>query len=271
MALNVYHAGSGRPPLVLTHGLGGTWHAWEQVLPALTKRHEVLTFDLPGEGNSPPLPDDEKPSVYNLADAIEEELDRYLLETPHLVGNSLGGEIALELARRGRAASVVAFSPSGMSKAPERTYILTTLQLAHRAAKLLSPMAPQLSRWAPFQSAAFALVRSRPWLQSAAQVREQLETMAHPTYLKTLEWLEDRYQEEGPGLKNPEEIHCPVLIAFGTLDFLLGVQQAPRFVEALPNAQLKRLPGCGHIPMSDDPELVVQTILDFVGERSKAA
>jgi pimeloyl-ACP methyl ester carboxylesterase len=270
MALNVYHAGSGEPPLVLIHGLGGSWRAWEQILPELTKRHEVLTFDLPGEGDSPALPDGVQPSVHNVADVVEEELDRYLSETPHLVGNSMGGEIALELARRGRARTVVAFSPSGMSNAAERTYILNSLKLAHRAAQLLSPMAPQLSRWVPFEMGFYALVRSRPWLQSAMQVKEQLETMANPTYRKTLEWLEDRHRQQGPGLKNAEEIRCPVLIAFGTLDFLLGVQQGPRFVEALPNARLKPLPGCGHIPMSDDPEVCIQTILDFIGEHSEA-
>lgn len=264
MRLNVYHAGSGKPPLVLIHGLGGTWHAWEQVIPVLTKRHEVLTFDLPGEGSSPNLPDDVKPTVYHLADAVEEELDRYLSETPHLVGNSLGAEIAFELARRGRARSVVAFSPSGMSTAPERLYILYSLHFGHRAAQLLSPMAPELSRWVPFRTAFFAQVKSRPWLQTAKQTEGQLETMARPTYRKTLDWLEERHQQEGPGLENPEEIRCPVLVACGTQDLLLGPHQGPRFVEALPDAQFELLPGCGHIPMSDDPELCIQTILGFI-------
>lgn len=268
MALNVHRAGSGEP-LVLIHGLGSTWHAWEQVLPALTERYEVFALDFPGAGDSPDLPEGVPPSVYNLADAIEEELKRSVPGTPHLAGNSMGAEIALELARRGWARTVVAFSPSGMSTAPERLYILTSLHFGHRVAQLLAPMAPELSRWIPFRSVFFAQVKSKPWLQSAEQTEKQLESMARPAYRKTLDWLEERHQEEGPGLKNPEQIRCPVLIACGTQDYLLGPHQGPRFVEVLPDARFKMLPGCGHIPMSDDPDLVVQTILDFIGEHSK--
>jgi pimeloyl-ACP methyl ester carboxylesterase len=157
-----------------------------------------------------------------------------------------------------------------MSTAPERLYILQSLHFAHRVAQLLAPMAPELSRWVPFRTAFFAQVHSRPWLQSAEQTEKQLKNMASPVYPQMLDWLEERHQQTGPGLRNPEEIRCPVLIACGTLDFLLGPHQGQRFVKLLPNAKLKMLPGCGHIPMPDDPELCVQTILDFIGERSKA-
>ena len=269
MRLNVYHAGSGKPPLVLIHGLGGSWQAWEQVIPALVERHEVFAPEWPGSGDSPALPDGVKPTAYNLADALEEELERSVSETPHLVGNSLGGEIALELARRGWARTLVAFSPSGMSTAPERLYILYSLHFGHRVARSLAPMAPELSHWVPFRTAFFAQVKSRPWLQTAKQTQKSLETMARPAYRKTLDWLEERHQQTGPGLKNPEEIRCPVLIASGTQDSLLGPHQGQRFVEALPDARFEPLPGCGHIPMSDDPELCVRTILDFIGEHSK--
>src|ERR1700704_3809703 len=95
------------PPLLLVHGLGLSWRSWEPVLDALEVRHDVVSIDLPGFGESPPLPDDAVPTATRLADAVESELDRLGLETPAVVGNSLGGWVALELARRGRAARAV--------------------------------------------------------------------------------------------------------------------------------------------------------------------
>jgi pimeloyl-ACP methyl ester carboxylesterase len=59
------------------------------------------------------------------------------------------------------------------------------------------------------------------------------------------------------------EIRCPVRIAYGTLDFMLGGLTAPRFAAAIPDADLVALPGLGHVPMLDDPELVARTILEF--------
>lgn len=264
MRLNAYRAGSGEP-LVLIHGLGGTWHAWEQVIPALTKRYEVFAPDLPGAGDSPNLPDGVEPSVPNIVDAVEEELERSLSGTPHLVGNSWGGEIALELAARGRARSVVAFSPSGLSNDIERSYILNSLHFAHRCARLFAPHAPLLSYSVPFCCMFFAQTRSRPWRVSAEETAKELETMARPVYRQSLELLEKRDRFTGG-----ERIRCPVLISFGTLDFLLGAHQAPRWAKAIPTARIEKLPGCGHIPMSDNPDLVARTIINFLSEFSRS-
>jgi pimeloyl-ACP methyl ester carboxylesterase len=110
-ALTRYRGGNG-PPLVLVHGLGLSWRSWQPVLGALEAGHDVVAIDLPGFGESPPLSDGAAPTPSRLADAVESELNRLGFEAPALVGNSLGGWIALELARRRRAASAVVISPS---------------------------------------------------------------------------------------------------------------------------------------------------------------
>src|SRR5215207_7267465 len=100
-------------PLLLIHGLGLSRRSWKPVLPILTREHEVLAIDLPGFGAASPLPD-RRPTVDALTDAVEAELDVTGVDRVDVAGNSLGGWIALELARRGRARSAVALSPSGL-------------------------------------------------------------------------------------------------------------------------------------------------------------
>jgi pimeloyl-ACP methyl ester carboxylesterase len=105
-----YRRGDG-PPLVALHGFTDTWRTWELVLPALERRHDVFAPTLPGHAGGPPL--EGEISTAGVLDAVEALLDEAGLSTAHLVGNSLGGYVALHLAARGRAASVVALAPAG--------------------------------------------------------------------------------------------------------------------------------------------------------------
>ncbi|HKN38401.1 MAG TPA: alpha/beta fold hydrolase, partial [Acidimicrobiia bacterium] len=107
-----YSGGSGTP-LVLLHGVGGNWRVWTPILPLVEGRHAVHALTLPGHAGGPPLPEGVTPSVAALVDGVAAELDRLGIDRAHLVGNSLGGWICLELARRGRARSVVLFGPAG--------------------------------------------------------------------------------------------------------------------------------------------------------------
>lgn len=256
MPLYVKRAGSGSP-VVLIHGLGASWVSWSQLFPALTERHEVIAPDLPGHGLSPPVPYGSKPTVEALADAIEAALDP-LPEPAPLVGNSLGGEIALELAVRGKARKVLALSPSGLSTSLERLYIKNVLRTCHLMTRFLAPWAKDLGANPVARSALFPLIRSRPWQMTSEEATEELRNLARTTYLNTLIEVEDRRPD------NLEKIECPVTIAFGTADRLLGAHQGPRFIEAIPGARLERLAGLGHVPMSDDPQLVAKVIMKFL-------
>src|SRR4051794_41634827 len=100
-------------PLVLIHGFSGTAGIWEPILPALREHHDVTNVNLVGQCGGDPFPDGVTPSLNALADGIEADMDKAGIEKAHLVGNSLGGWLALELAHRGRALTVVALSPAG--------------------------------------------------------------------------------------------------------------------------------------------------------------
>jgi pimeloyl-ACP methyl ester carboxylesterase len=101
-------------PLVLLHGLGSDRQAWEPVLPMLAAHFDVLTVDLPGFGDSEPLPASIEPSPSALARSVAGLLDELGIEAAHVAGNSLGGWVALELARVRPISSVALLSPAGL-------------------------------------------------------------------------------------------------------------------------------------------------------------
>lgn len=111
--LTPFHRGGDGTPLVLLHGFTMSWRAWLPVLPYLAAHHTVLAMTMAGHRGGPALLPDGQPGAVALADTLCAQLDELGLDTVHVAGNSLGGWTALELARRGRARSVVAISPGG--------------------------------------------------------------------------------------------------------------------------------------------------------------
>lgn len=256
-------AGSGES-LFLIHGIGSTWRVWRPVLAQLEARHEVLAVDLPGFGHSPALPHGTPPTIAALADALERALDAVGWDRPHVAGNSLGGWLALELARRGRATSAVAISPAGMWTERERLYARAQLRALHAVAAAIAPYADAITRSALGRMIVFSSVASRPWQLDPAEAAEALRVFAGaPGWETTLETVtEERPRDLGA-------IECPVRIAWGSRDTLLLPRQADRFVRAIPGAELLRLPGLGHVPMGDDADAVAGSILEFSARHAR--
>jgi len=251
------HRGGDGPPLVLLHGLGLTWRCWRPVLGALEAHHHVVALDLPGFGASPPLR--EAPTPAALADAVARELDVLGLERPALVGNSLGGWIALELARRGRAERVVAIAPAGLETPPERAYVIAMNELMRARAKVLAPLGWLATGPRPVRALLFGGLRARPGRVPPREAAIELRAFGRSRgFQRTLRHTEGRAVADRLG-----EIQVPVRIAYGTADLLVGRLTAPRFAALLPRADLVALPGAGHVPMADDPDLVARTVLDF--------
>lgn len=249
-------AGSG-PPLVLIHGIGSTHRAFAPVLPILEAKRDTLAVDLPGFGGSPQLAAGSTPTVHALADAVELEMDAAAMDTADVAGNSLGGWIALELARRGRARTVVGLSPAGMWTDLELGWAKQALRTQRAVAERLASRAELLTRTAAGRTASFSLVSSRPWRIDPGDAAHALEALARaPGWHPTLAWATSH---RAAGL---EHIDTPVVVAWGTRDRLLPFAQAERFERALPNARVLPLPGLGHVPMWDDPELAARAILE---------
>jgi pimeloyl-ACP methyl ester carboxylesterase len=256
-SLTRFRDGDGEP-LLLIHGLGLSWRSWNPVLPTLTRTHDVVAIDMPGFGSAPPLPI-HKPTVTALTDEVEAELDRSDLDQVHVAGNSLGGWVALELARRGRAASVVALSPSGLETPPERVAVVAMNELMRARIVAAAPAARLLTANRASRSFMLGGLHGRPWRVPAGDAAAEIRDFATaPGFHSTL------YSTTGS--RSPaglSDIRVPVRICFGTEDLMIGALTAPRFAAAIPGAELAPLVGCGHVPMADDPTLVATTITEL--------
>src|SRR3954470_3824517 len=101
MSLHYVRRGRGEP-LVLLHPLGGSMVVWEPILDHLAAERDVIALDMPGFGASAALADGAAPTPEGLAGGVGAFLDSLEVPDAHLVGNSLGAWVAIELARAGR-------------------------------------------------------------------------------------------------------------------------------------------------------------------------
>jgi pimeloyl-ACP methyl ester carboxylesterase len=255
-----HHRGGSGEPLLLLHGVGHTRRAWRGLLPELERGFEVLAPDLPGFGGSDPLPAETAPTPGALADVVERDLDAVGWQAPHVAGNSLGGQIALELGRRGRARTVVAISPAGMWTRRENLWGQAVLE-ATRALSYV-PRPDLALRLLPVRVAVAGVLLGRPWRASPDQLAEDARLLRRSTAYRQTRREVHRRRPEGL-----EDIRCPVLIAWGTRDRLTLPRQAQRWVAAIPGAELRWLKALGHLPMLEEPELVARMIRDFATKR----
>ncbi|MCL6673635.1 alpha/beta fold hydrolase [Streptomyces panaciradicis] len=248
--------GSGAP-LLLLHGIGHHRQAWDPVVDILATEREVITVDLPGFGASPGLPDG---LAYDLATttavfgAFCEALE---LDRPHVAGNSLGGLLALELAREKLVRSVTALSPAGFWSEAERRYAFGVLLAMRRISQRLPlPLVERLSRSAAGRTMLTSTIYARPGRRSPDAVIAETLALAGATGF-------DATLRAGTAVQFTDDIpDLPVTVAWGTRDMLLVRRQGVRAKQIIPRARLVRLPGCGHCPMNDDPALVARVILD---------
>jgi pimeloyl-ACP methyl ester carboxylesterase len=259
-----HHRGGSGEPLVLVHGLGHTWRGWRPMLPLLEPRFDVLAVDLPGFGYSPPLPPGVESTPEVLADAVERAMRAAGFETAHVAGNSLGGWIALELARRGRARTVVAISPAGMWHAREKGWARAMLRTLHWGARTAPAPEPVLQTAAGRTLLAGPLF-ARPWRLEPDDLAETLRLYANaPGFEETLE------RSLAAQVRGLDQVGCPVLLLWGTRDVLLLPRQGRRFERLIPNCELRYLKGLGHTPMSDDPDVLAGEIRRWCEPRAAA-
>jgi pimeloyl-ACP methyl ester carboxylesterase len=256
------HRGGSGTPLVCLHGFTGTWRVWELVLPALERHHDVLAPTLPGHAGGPSLRD--TVSADTLPDAVERAMDAAGFETAHIVGNSLGGLVALQLAARGRAESVVALAPAGGWAQGDNAYKDTARLFAtiQQQAKAAAPHAPALLASMEGRRAATQLIATSykhiPVGLLAHQMLGVAACAGAPSMIAYA--IRDGYET-----LDAEGIRCPVRIVWGTDDRLLPwPSTAARFRhDWLPHADWIELDGVGHCPQLDVPLETAQLILGF--------
>jgi pimeloyl-ACP methyl ester carboxylesterase len=256
------HRGGAGTPLVCLHGFTDTWRTWELVLPALERQHDVLAPTLFGHAGGPPLAGatvgDE-----DLIDAVEVAMDEAGFATADIVGNSLGGYVALNLAARGRARTVVALAPAGGWAQGDESFrdTLAYFSSMQELVKAAAPYAEQIlsspegrRRATEFTSVNFEHIPTEllvHQLVGAARCDAAAPLIEHA----------NRY-----GWKlDAERVTCPVRIVWGVEDRILGWPAAAvRFREDwLPNADWVVLDGVGHCPQLDVPAATAELILGF--------
>ena len=255
------HRGGSGPPLVCLHGFTDTWRTWELVLPQLEHHHDVLALTLPGHAGGPPLAGELSATL--IPDAIERAMDDAGFETAHIAGNSLGGFVALQLAARGRAESVVAFAPAGgWAKGDESFKETLRLQAAMQArTKAAAPHAEAIVATAAGRRSATRLLTTSFEHIPAALIAHQLLGVARCDGAMAM----IEYAIRAGYDLDAASIACPVRIAWGTDDKLLPwPSAAARFRDDwLPHADWVELDGVGHCPQLDVPLETAQLIVGF--------
>ncbi|WP_214108560.1 alpha/beta fold hydrolase [Acrocarpospora catenulata] len=242
----VYERRGSGTPLVLLHGIGHHLAAWDPVLDLLAQRHDVIAVDLSGFGASPPLPAGLPYNAETLAGAVEQFWGRLGIAEPHVAGNSLGGYLALDMASRGVVRTATAFSPAGFWSRSELLYARTALRALRRAPFWVARMlGARLLLAHPERLPEEAYVAAVEALRRSAGFDGTLDSFA---------WMAP-----------PAPPKVPITVAWGAHDRLLPRWQAVR-AGRWAQQRVVLLRGCGHLPMSDDPELVAQVIMDGARE-----
>lgn len=253
-------AGQGEP-LVLIHGVGHRRQAWSPVIPLLTPYRDVITVDLPGFGESAP-----HESGYGVESAVAmfgRLFGELGLTRPHVAGNSLGGLLSLALGEAGLVRSVTALSPAGLWTPRQQRYALGMLR-THRvlAERIPERTARRLAATPAGRSVLTGMIVGRPDRLSTQAVMDDIRALAGcPGFRPTLAQARGGFRFAGV----VQDI--PVTIAWARHDRILARPKAAELRRIAPKAELLVLPGCGHVPMNDEPELVAKVILDGSSSR----
>ncbi|MDO7867977.1 alpha/beta fold hydrolase [Nocardioides jiangxiensis] len=250
-------------PIVLIHGIGHRRQGWDPIVPLLVAEgHEVITVDLPGHGESPAYDAGGKDVKDYLHEVFEELYAHLGIDRPHVVGNSLGGLIALQGAVNGNAGSVTCLSPAGFWKGGrDFLYVRGLFRTMITAAGLLAPVAPLLMRYTVGKALGFSWLVQHPSRIPADHALGDFRNMlkARPAVAQL---FKGAYMFEGP-------LPVPATIAWSEHDKVLLPYQAKVAQQRLPEAFHTVIPGVGHVPMSDDPQLVARVILDSIARAGK--
>jgi pimeloyl-ACP methyl ester carboxylesterase len=240
-----------------------TWRTWELVLPALERRHDVLAPTLPGHAGGPPLP--EPLTDESFAEAVERAMDAAGFDTAHIVGNSLGGYLALQLAARGRARSVTALAPAGGWAPGDESYreVLVLQGSLYERTKQAAPHADAIVATPEGRRRASQYITVNYEHIPAELLAHQLVGVARCSGAHA---LIARAREHGWPL-DAADITGPVRIVWGVDDALLKwPAAAARYRDDwLPHADWVELDGVGHCPQLDVPVETAQLILGFTG------
>jgi len=259
---NVIELGAG-PPLLLVHGLAGRWQNWLENIPRFAGGRRVVAVDLPGFGASP-MPRTEI-SIAAYARFLEGLCDALSIDAAAVVGNSMGGQIAAELAIASpqRVERLMLVSAAGISAEQiERRAVMTGGRVL--AALMTRSVArhPAMARRPATRRIALSFVVRHPERLSAPLAHELMQGAAKPGFLPALEAvLTHRISERLP------QIACPTSVVWGEDDHVIPVRDAARFGKLVPDVRVEVWPDTGHVPMLERPARFNALLEAFLSEQ----
>jgi pimeloyl-ACP methyl ester carboxylesterase len=240
--------------MLLLHGIGHRWQMWTPVLDSLAREYEVVALDLPGFGKSPRSAFGSEITLDTAAALLGDVMDELGWDRAHIVGNSLGGWLALELGVRDRALSICALAPAGLwsdyQAVGRRLRFWFTLWV--EGSRRLTP-AHRLLRFRAARTLAMSGVFGRPWKVPPDIAIGDARNLATSAF--------DEVFEAGTNQRftGGQSIEVPVTVAWHSRDPLFRANRST-VAELPPHARVVQLKGCGHVPTWDDPPLVLETI-----------
>lgn len=264
---------AGLPPAVLVHGLGGSSTNWTPLMDELTDVLDLWAPDLPGFGESPPA---RRHTVDAYEEVVEEYLERFGGRV-HLVGNSMGGLVAVLVAARrpDLVASLTLVSPAmpglRLPWAARRMAVLALPRLGERLLEKLNdvPAEDQIRRMAEVMLGDPELIDDEGFA-AVVEERERRIGQGHANAV-LLEALRSivRYYAVPPrrsAWAAARRITRPTLVLLGRRDLLVGSSTAARWRKQV-RARIVTLPAAGHVAMMEYPEVVASLIRNHVTSR----
>lgn len=244
------------PAVIMIHGFGSSLHTWEDWARGLEADHRVIRFDLPGAGLSGPDPT----GVYSDARTLEilaALMQQREVTRASLVGNSIGGRIAWTFAaqRPQQVEKLVLVSPDGFAS-PGFEY-----GVAPKSSFLLGLMKHVLPK--PMLSANLKSSYGDPERLTPDVVDRYHDLLRAPGVRQgTIDRMEQTI------LVPPEpllaQITAPVLLVWGEKDALIPVSNAADYTAALADSRQAILPGLGHVPQEEAPEVSLAPVRAFL-------
>ena len=257
VTLNHIRRGSGSP-LLLVHGLGAGWRSWSPILDELAEHREVIAVDLPGFGETPPLSGEV--SIATLTDAVADFIREHELGAVSTVGQSMGGRILLELARRGVGGDTVALDPGGFWSDRELFVFGATLRPSIALVRVLRGLLPGLLGNPVGRTLLLAQFSAHPWALSRETVLPDVRGLADsPSTGAAMDAL-----TKGPTQQGAPAGTVPgrVTIGWGRHDLVTVPRQASRAAELFPDAVVHWFDRCGHFPQWDAAREATRLVLD---------
>jgi len=255
-------------PVVLVHGLGGQWQNWLENIPRLAQERRVLALDLPGFGLTPE-PADGEISISGYGRCVDAFCDRLGVGEVDVVGNSMGGFIAAEVAIQfpERVSRLALVSAAGISSADAlQAPVLTIGRLATAIATNTAARHRALAARPISRHASLALVARHPRLLKPDLAYEGFfKGSGKPGFDDALRaCLGYDFRERLPDVK------VPTLIVWGEKDSVIPVRDADEFERLIADSRKLVMRDTGHIPMAERPEAFNDVLTDFLAETGSA-